>query len=70
MAVSCDCSAAGPVRWGQVVATSPDLTVRVAGDATDTRITVRLGVTPTVGQRVVLLRVGVEWVLAGGVVTV
>ena len=54
--------------WGDVTVTSP-LTVRLAGDAADTVVTrYDSGYSPTVGDRVWLLRVGGSWMVGGKVV--
>lgn len=56
------------VNWGQVTGLSP-LGVRIAGDSTDTLISLRTpDVTLSTGDKVVLLRVGSGWVLISRIV--
>ena len=60
------------VAWGDVVDTSPDVTVRIAGGARNAVVKMALAnYTPTSGDRVALLRVGVGfWVILGKVASI
>lgn len=56
------------VTWGSVTATSP-LEVRFAGDTTSTSIDLWLsGYTPVTNDRVMLMKVGSQWVIIGEIV--
>lgn len=53
------------VAWGIITSTSP-IKVKFAGDSIDTEISLKLAsYTPTLNDRVVLLRVSTAWVILG-----
>lgn len=53
------------VTWGEVTSTSP-LQVRIAGDTASTTIPLKMdSYTAVTNDKVVLLRVGVQWICLG-----
>lgn len=56
------------IAWGSIISTSP-LAVRFAGDTSDTSIDLWLAsYTPVTNDRVMLMKVGSQWVIVGEVV--
>ena len=56
--------------WGIVQAVSPHVEVAIAGDTTFTKITSGLDTyTPATGDKVILLKVDLTWIILGKLVT-
>ena len=56
--------------WGNVTKISPKVKVEIEGETTSTTIISGLsGYTPTLGDKVVLLKSGNSWIILGKVIT-